>query len=90
MADLSEQLSVSPATVRRDLLRLEGQCLPTRVHGGAVADGGDQPFAEVAEVRVAEKDAIAACAASMAEDGQSVLLDVGWTPPWSGYRSNAA
>jgi DeoR/GlpR family transcriptional regulator of sugar metabolism len=49
------------------------------VHGGAVADEGDQPFAEVAEVRVPEKDAIAAHAAAMVADGQSVLLDIGTT-----------
>ncbi|MFD4530165.1 DeoR/GlpR family DNA-binding transcription regulator [Streptomyces sp. NPDC058470] len=82
VTDLSEQLDVSPATVRRDLVRLEEEGLLTRVHGGAVVEEGDQPFAEVAEVaevRVAEKDAIAAKAASMVQDGQSVLLDIGTT-----------
>lgn len=79
MTDLSEQLGVSPATVRRDLLRLEEEGLLTRVHGGAVADEGDQPFAEVAEVRVTQKDAIAARAAALVADGQSVLLDIGTT-----------
>src|SRR6476620_4197646 len=70
VTDLSEQLGVSPATIRRELVRLEEEGLLTRVHGGAVMDEGDQPFAEVAEVRVAEKDAIAAKAASLIEDGQ--------------------
>ncbi|MFI7407962.1 DeoR/GlpR family DNA-binding transcription regulator [Streptomyces sp. NPDC049627] len=79
VTDLSEQLGVSPATIRRDLVKLEEDGLLTRVHGGAVADEGDQPFAEVAEVRVPEKDAIAAHAAAMIEDGQSVLLDIGTT-----------
>ncbi|MDX3529235.1 DeoR/GlpR family DNA-binding transcription regulator [Streptomyces sp. ID05-39B] len=79
VTDLSEHLGVSPATVRRDLLRLEEEGLLTRVHGGAVVDEGDQPFAEVAEVRVAEKDAIAQRAAAMIEEGQSVLLDIGTT-----------
>ncbi|MFD4412543.1 DeoR/GlpR family DNA-binding transcription regulator [Streptomyces sp. NPDC058467] len=82
VSDLSEQLGVSPATVRRDLVKLEEEGLLTRVHGGAVVDEGDQPFAEVAEVaevRVPEKDAIAAKAASLVEDGQSVLLDIGTT-----------
>ncbi|MFF1630383.1 MULTISPECIES: DeoR/GlpR family DNA-binding transcription regulator [unclassified Streptomyces] len=82
VTDLSEQLGVSPATVRRDLVKLEEEGLLTRVHGGAVVDEGDQPFAEVAEVaevRVPEKDAIAAKAASLVEDGQSVLLDIGTT-----------
>ncbi|MEV5436903.1 DeoR/GlpR family DNA-binding transcription regulator [Streptomyces sp. NPDC052682] len=79
VTDLSEQLGVSPATVRRDLVRLEEDGLLTRVHGGAVVEEGDQPFAEVAEVRVAEKDALAERAAEMIRDGQSVLLDIGTT-----------
>ncbi|WP_181804084.1 DeoR/GlpR family DNA-binding transcription regulator [Streptomyces shenzhenensis] len=79
VTDLSEQLGVSPATIRRDLVKLEEDGLLTRVHGGAVVDEGDQPFDEVAEVRVAEKDAIAVCAAALVEDGQSVLLDIGTT-----------
>ncbi len=79
VTDLSEQLGVSPATIRRDLVKLEEDGLLTRVHGGAVVEEGDQPFAEVAEVRVNEKDAIAERAAAMVEDGQSVLLDIGTT-----------
>ncbi|AEM84030.1 MULTISPECIES: DeoR/GlpR family DNA-binding transcription regulator [Streptomyces] len=79
VTDLSEQLGVSAATVRRDLLKLEEEGLLTRVHGGAVVEEGDQPFAEVAGVRVAEKDALAVAAADMIEDGQSVLLDIGTT-----------
>ncbi len=79
VTDLSEQLGVSPATIRRDLVKLEEDGLLTRVHGGAVAEEGDQPFAEVAGVRVAEKDAIAARAAAMITNGQSVLLDIGTT-----------
>ncbi|EFL28625.1 putative DeoR-family transcriptional regulator [Streptomyces himastatinicus ATCC 53653] len=79
VADLSAQLNVSAATIRRDLLKLEEDGLLTRVHGGAVVEGGDQPFAEVAEVRVADKDAIAVRAAGLVEDGQTVLLDIGTT-----------
>ncbi|RZB16809.1 DeoR/GlpR transcriptional regulator [Streptomyces sp. F001] len=79
VTDLSEQLGVSPATIRRDLVKLEEDGLLTRVHGGAVVEEGDQPFAEVAEVRVPQKDAIAARAAAMIADGQSVLLDIGTT-----------
>src|SRR5512139_1588891 len=37
VADLSERLGVSAATVRRDLEHLEEQHLLTRTHGGAVA-----------------------------------------------------
>ncbi|MFF0227206.1 DeoR/GlpR family DNA-binding transcription regulator [Streptomyces sp. NPDC004629] len=79
VTDLSEQLGASPATIRRDLVKLEEDGLLTRVHGGAVAEEGDQPFAEVAEVRVPAKDAIAERAAALVQDGQSVLLDIGTT-----------
>ncbi|MET8635124.1 DeoR/GlpR family DNA-binding transcription regulator [Streptomyces sp. NPDC004096] len=79
VTDLSEQLGVSPATIRRDLVKLEDDGLLTRVHGGAVVDEGDQPFAEVAEMRVPEKDSIAVGAAGMIRDGESVLLDIGTT-----------
>ncbi|MFJ7175480.1 DeoR/GlpR family DNA-binding transcription regulator [Streptomyces massasporeus] len=79
VTDLSEQLGASPATIRRDLVKLEEDGLLTRVHGGAVVEEGDQPFAEVAEVRVNEKDAIAERAAAMIKDGESVLLDIGTT-----------
>src|SRR4051794_41323821 len=39
VADLSGELSVSQASVRRDLQLLESQQLLTRTHGGAVASG---------------------------------------------------
>lgn len=84
MTDLAEQLDASAATVRRDLLKLEADGLLTRVHGGAVIEdeqpSEDQPpFDEAAGVRVAAKDAIAARAAAMIEDGQSIILDSGTT-----------
>lgn len=79
VADLSDQLSVSAATVRRDLLRLEERGLLTRVHGGAVVGEAPSPFAEAVEAGVLEKDAIAAQAAMMIEDGQSIILDSGTT-----------
>ncbi|GCB49607.1 DeoR/GlpR family DNA-binding transcription regulator [Streptomyces sp. NL15-2K] len=79
VADLSEQLDVSAATIRRDLLRMEEEGLLTRVHGGAVIEDDPAPFSEAAGAQVAEKDAIAAQAATMIEDGQSVILDSGTT-----------
>ncbi|MFE2312131.1 DeoR/GlpR family DNA-binding transcription regulator [Streptomyces sp. NPDC059441] len=79
VADLSDQLSVSAATVRRDLLRLEEHGLLTRVHGGAVVGEAPSAFAEAVEAGVLEKDAIAAQAATMIEDGQSIILDSGTT-----------
>jgi DeoR/GlpR family transcriptional regulator of sugar metabolism len=79
VADLAEQLDSSAATIRRDLLKLEAGGLLTRVHGGAIIDEERAPFNDAAEVLVAEKDAIAAQAATMIEDGQSVILDSGTT-----------
>jgi DeoR/GlpR family transcriptional regulator of sugar metabolism len=77
---LAERLGVSQATVRRDLLELERQGRLSRVHGGAVAVGdNDEPFAEVAAVNVARKDAIAERAAAMVADGETVMLDIGTT-----------
>lgn len=79
VTDLSDQLGASAATVRRDLLKLEGDGLLTRVHGGAVVEDEPAPFAEAAETGVPGKDAIAARAAELIEDGQSVILDSGTT-----------
>ncbi|HET9170694.1 MAG TPA: DeoR/GlpR family DNA-binding transcription regulator [Actinospica sp.] len=77
---LAERLGVSPATVRRDLVRLDEEGLLTRVYGGAapIADR-DDPFTDVATVRVDEKDAVAESAAALVEDGETVLLDIGTT-----------
>ncbi|NNN34883.1 DeoR/GlpR transcriptional regulator [Streptomyces sp. S3(2020)] len=79
VAELAERLDSSAATIRRDLLKLEADGLLTRVHGGAVIDEERAPFDEAAEVLVAEKDAIAARAATLIEDGQSIILDSGTT-----------
>lgn len=77
---LADRLGVSPATVRRDLLRLDEEGLLTRVYGGAapIADQDDR-FSDVATERVGEKDAVAERAASLVKDGETVLLDIGTT-----------
>ena len=79
VTDLAGRLEASAATVRRDLLKLEEDGLLTRVHGGAVIEEDPAAFAEAAEANVAEKDAIAAQAATLIEDGQSIILDSGTT-----------
>ncbi|MGW2378730.1 DeoR/GlpR family DNA-binding transcription regulator [Streptomyces sp. NPDC001658] len=79
VTELAGRLGASAATVRRDLLKLEEEGLLTRVHGGAVIEDDRAPFAEAAEAKLPEKDAIAALAATMIEDGQSVILDSGTT-----------
>jgi DeoR/GlpR family transcriptional regulator of sugar metabolism len=80
IADLSEDLGVSPATIRRDLVQLGDEGLLKRVYGGAVPlVDQDDPFVDVATVRVAEKDAIAQRCAELVKDGETVLLDIGTT-----------
>jgi DeoR/GlpR family transcriptional regulator of sugar metabolism len=77
---LAEQLGASQATIRRDLLQLEEEGLLKRVYGGAVpVVGEDDPFTDVAGVRVEAKEAIAAWCAALVRDGETVLLDIGTT-----------
>ena len=51
VADLVEQLGVTPVTVRRDIAQLEAEGLLERVHGGAVArvENGHDPLPPVQE-----------------------------------------
>ena len=80
VTSLAQRLGASEATVRRDLSQLDDQGLLRRVYGGAAPiDGRDDPFVDVAEVRVAEKDAIASRCAELVHDGETVLLDIGTT-----------
>lgn len=77
---LAQRLGASEATIRRDLSQLDDEGLLRRVYGGAVLiDGRDDPFVDVAEVRVTEKDAIASRCAELVHDGETVLLDIGTT-----------
>ncbi len=77
---LAERLDVSPATIRRDLNRLERLDLLTRVRGGAAASTSlEEPFAEVATVGKEARDAVARGAADLVRDGDVLLLDIGTT-----------
>jgi DeoR/GlpR family transcriptional regulator of sugar metabolism len=77
---LAELLTVSEATVRRDLQRLERRGLLTRVRGGAALSAqAEPPFGQVATSHLADKDAIAARAAELVDDGDVLLLDIGTT-----------
>ncbi len=80
IAALAQRLGASPATVRRDLVRLDEQGLLTRVYGGAAPiEEKDDRFTDVAAVRVGEKDAVAESAAELVAAGGTVLLDIGTT-----------
>jgi len=77
---LAEKVGASEATIRRDLAQLEDEGLLKRVYGGAApVVGEDDPFADVAGIRVEAKDALAAWCANLVRDGETVLLDIGTT-----------
>jgi DeoR/GlpR family transcriptional regulator of sugar metabolism len=80
--ELVRELGVSESTVRRDLDALEDQGSAKRTHGGVLYSGGMPRLAEFDERQPAHwaaKRAIAAMAAAVIEDGETVLLDGGTT-----------
>ena len=81
VADLAAELSVSPATIRRDLELLDDQRLLTRTHGGAVAQGVlyELPLRYKTARHQEEKRRIALEAASRVTDGEAVGLTGGTT-----------
>ena len=83
IADLKDRLGVSEVTIREDLKHLEQRGALTRVRGGAVVvmqNGAlEMPLEETSTTNRAEKTAIGARAASMVENGQIVIIDVGST-----------
>jgi DeoR/GlpR family transcriptional regulator of sugar metabolism len=77
---LSDQLSTSAATIRRDLIWLEGEGVLNRVHGGAVlCQSPERPFHRVANEDNGAKDSVAKAAAALVHEGDTVLLDIGTT-----------
>ena len=82
VAELATSLKVSDMTIRRDLdaLALAGKVI--RTHGGAALNGRvvfDFQFMQRTQQHEAAKRQIAETAASLVQDGQSVLLDSGTT-----------
>lgn len=80
--ELSAELGVSPATVRRDLEALEAAGSVKRVHGGAVSVDGPHHellFDDKASLAAEQKERIAEAAAGMVSDGDTVYLDGGST-----------
>ena len=75
---LSELTFISPSSIRRDLTKLETLSLIKRSRGGAAAaTTGSQfvPLNSRMSRNVAEKRRIAKVAASLLQDGQSIMLD---------------
>lgn len=87
--DLELCLEASPATIRRDLSRLEGQGHIERVHGGAKLCAGETavpvprlagtPFDQAITQNLAAKRAIGRAAAGLCRPGEGVMIDGGTT-----------
>jgi DeoR/GlpR family transcriptional regulator of sugar metabolism len=79
VVELAHRFDVSEMTVRRDLAHLAREGKLIRVHGGAVSDREEPPFAEVAVERLDAKERIGRAAAGLAHDGQTIMIDIGTT-----------
>src|SRR4051794_14810480 len=83
VSELTDLLSVSDMTIRRDLDVLASGGVLEKVHGGATARGvpsTDEPGFEAKSHRqLDEKEAIAKKAASLIEPGQAIALTAGTT-----------
>ncbi|HWG02244.1 MAG TPA: DeoR/GlpR family DNA-binding transcription regulator [Trebonia sp.] len=81
VGELAEELSASPATIRRDLAALERQRLLARTHGGAVAHAVSYELPlRYKGIRYAEeKRRIAEAAAALVSEGMAVGLTGGTT-----------
>lgn len=80
--DLSEAFSVSEATVRQDLERLETQGHIIREHGGAYLKSVPQQVRSMAlqhQVNMEAKRKIGRAAAALVRDGETIILDSGST-----------
>lgn len=79
---LVDAVEASPATIRRDLIKLDEQGVISRSHGGVALRRFEpsQPTTNEKQPRSpAEKRAIARFAASMVQAGDAVVLDAGTT-----------
>ncbi|MFL6077367.1 MAG: DeoR/GlpR family DNA-binding transcription regulator [Mycobacteriales bacterium] len=83
VSDLTEELSVSDMTVRRDLDALARRGLVEKVHGGAVLAGtlsSHEPgFEAKASRELPSKEAIARTAAGLVMPGSAIALSAGTT-----------
>jgi len=86
--ELEARLDASPATIRRDLARLEDAGQIVRVHGGARQAGdatwptlqlAGTPFDQSITRHIAAKRAIGAAAAALCQPGEGVMIDGGTT-----------
>lgn len=96
VSDLADRFDVSMDTARRDLDELAASGVLKRTHGGAVRitplSRAETPFADRMRVQGSGKRRIGQLAATLIEDGQTILLNAGTTtlavlPHLSGRRN---
>ncbi|MER5937147.1 DeoR/GlpR family DNA-binding transcription regulator [Streptomyces sp. NPDC001928] len=83
VGELAADLGVSKETVRRDLSLLERHGLVRRTHGGAhpvESAGFETTLSFRTTMHVPEKSRIAAAAADLLGDAETVFIDEGYTP----------
>jgi DeoR/GlpR family transcriptional regulator of sugar metabolism len=79
-ADLARRFGISEDTIRRDLRELAAVGFVQRVHGGALpVSPALEPFSVRSRHGLPAKAALAAAAARLLRDGQTVLIDGGTT-----------
>lgn len=81
-SELSQKFHVSMETIRRDLEYLEKKGHLTRTHGGAVSRsmlGTEPEYLQRQSENSKSKDAIGKAAASLVEDGDTLIIDSGTT-----------
>lgn len=83
VGELSDQLQVSDITVRRDLDLLSRAGVVDRFHGGGALPGSmvlsNPYFTEKMDLCIHEKARVAAAAAALVADGETVTLNAGTT-----------
>jgi DeoR family transcriptional regulator of aga operon/DeoR family fructose operon transcriptional repressor len=82
VGDLSVRFGVSAVTIRKDLVVLESERRLVRAHGGAIAMDRSRPelsFDIRERLQSDEKHWIGAAAATLVQDGESIVLDASTT-----------
>jgi DeoR/GlpR family transcriptional regulator of sugar metabolism len=82
VSDLAAQFGVSAVTIRKDLVALESERRLTRTHGGAIAIDRSRPelsFDIRERLQADEKQWIGGAAATLVQDGESIVLDASTT-----------
>ncbi|NLJ40442.1 MAG: DeoR/GlpR transcriptional regulator [Clostridiales bacterium] len=82
LADVMEKFSISESTARRLFTKLERKGMVIRTHGGIQQAGmnfTEYSFERVSHAHLDEKNAIAAVACDILEDGDIIFCDTGTT-----------